>query len=292
MFRAERGGPPPSPLPPLTPRQAREFERLRRQWRSIGESAAEIARARPSDPNVAPDVGVEELLASGRSEVDRVRAEAARFGVPFRGPSALDFGCGPGRMTQALQRHFDSVVGVDVAPAMVALANEINRRGPSCQFVLADAADLARFPSGAFSTTFSVYVLQHLPRWLATRYLREFVRVTRPGGSVVVQVHAGPTSRAAALLPESCLAPVVNLGRSVAGHGIGRARPWDVHWMSPSTVRAHLTGFGATVRGAQETDRPDGRLRSFWYYATVDDGNGRPSEPSAPSARAPSPTPD
>ena len=62
------------------------------------------------------------FFATGRDEVAAHMAEATRLGVPQARRRALDFGCGAGRLTQALADHFDAVVGVDVAPSMVALA--------------------------------------------------------------------------------------------------------------------------------------------------------------------------
>jgi len=45
-----------------------------------------------------------------------------RVGRPLRFGRALDFGCGPGRVTRALAAWFDESVGVDVSPVMIAEA--------------------------------------------------------------------------------------------------------------------------------------------------------------------------
>jgi predicted TPR repeat methyltransferase len=37
---------------------------------------------------------------------------------------AVDFGCGVGRLTQALGDHFERAIGIDVSPTMIRLAGE------------------------------------------------------------------------------------------------------------------------------------------------------------------------
>ncbi len=54
--------------------------------------------------------------------------------ISFPKRRALDFGCGVGRLTQALARHFNIVDGVDIAPSMIELANQFNRSGGRCRY--------------------------------------------------------------------------------------------------------------------------------------------------------------
>ncbi|HEV2231596.1 MAG TPA: class I SAM-dependent methyltransferase [Thermoplasmata archaeon] len=181
------------PVEDLTSRQRRAFARLERLWSSLGPFARERAvREVPGAPEEG--TGDVRFLATGREEVARVAARAAALGRPFPGGRVLDFGCGPDRMAQALAEYFDTKVGLDGSDGMVRLARELNRVGDRCQFVGSAFPDLRLFRDGEFDATFSVYVLQHLPQWLMARYLREFARVTRPGGSLVFQVHGGLTS--------------------------------------------------------------------------------------------------
>ena len=46
--------------------------------------------------------------------------------MPVDNQSALDFGCGVGRLSHALADLFLNVTGIDVSPTMVAKANELN----------------------------------------------------------------------------------------------------------------------------------------------------------------------
>ena len=50
-------------------------------------------------------------------------------GSPAARRSALDFGCGIGRLSQALAEHFDQVYGVDISPKMIELARAAQSQG-------------------------------------------------------------------------------------------------------------------------------------------------------------------
>jgi cyclopropane fatty-acyl-phospholipid synthase-like methyltransferase len=49
----------------------------------------------------------EEFFATGVTEIAALMAEARGFGLPASRRRALDFGCGLGRLTQALADHCD-----------------------------------------------------------------------------------------------------------------------------------------------------------------------------------------
>jgi SAM-dependent methyltransferase len=127
-----------------------------------------------------------EFFATGEREVEAVLAEAERLSTPGARGEALDFGCGLGRLTRALADRFDRCVGVDIAPRMVEGASELNADRPGCEFRVNPGADLTQFDDSRFDLVYSSIVLQHVPRreWIEA-YLREFVRVLRPGGALV-----------------------------------------------------------------------------------------------------------
>jgi len=103
---------------------------------------------------------------------------------------ALDFGCGVGRITQALANHFGRVVGLDISEAMIAQATRLNRQGDRCRYL---AGDLSRFSDQTFDFAFSLYVIQHIPRSMQGQVLRELVRVVKPDGLLICQIAEPPS---------------------------------------------------------------------------------------------------
>jgi SAM-dependent methyltransferase len=159
-----------------------ELANLRSNWDALGRENPLWAIRSDRD-----SWGLDEFFATGREEIDAMLEQLAELGLEPRG-RALDFGCGAGRLSQALADHFERVVGVDIARSMIDLANENNRHGEQCRFELNEAADLACFEDASFDFLYSNIVLQHVGTELAKGYMAEFLRVMAPGGIAVFQV--------------------------------------------------------------------------------------------------------
>lgn len=118
-------------------------------------------------------------------ELDAALALAAKHNLLRGRRLALDFGCGVGRITQALTAHFDRVVGLDISETMIDQAVALNRVGERCRYVCGRLSD---FPDSTFDFVFSVYVIQHIPHALQAETLRELVRVVKPNGVIACQI--------------------------------------------------------------------------------------------------------
>jgi SAM-dependent methyltransferase len=129
----------------------------------------------------------DEFFTTGIAEVESDLAQVRSRAPGLAARSALDFGCGAGRLTQALARHFASVTGVDISGQMVELARGHNR-DPRVAYVHNRRPDLRIFPDGAFDFVYSRITLQHIAPRYSRAYLREFTRVLAPGGVMSVQV--------------------------------------------------------------------------------------------------------
>ena len=165
----------------------KSLSRVRKTWNHLGE--IDPMWAILTDPKKFGGRWTEEeFFASGQAEIDAVMVKLDRLAPHRRRERALDFGCGIGRLTRALQRDYRNVDGVDVAPSMIALAEERNAFPQACTFHLNDAPDLALFADDTFDLIYSNIVLQHIAPALAIRYLAEFERCTRPGGLIVIRL--------------------------------------------------------------------------------------------------------
>src|SRR5689334_2315806 len=106
---------------------------LRRHWDQYGKSDPLWAIL------TAPDKkgnrwSVEEFLQTGRDEVAGLIAYLDERGLTSRRQSALDFGCGAGRLTHALATYFEHVIGVDIAPSMIEVARRLHASLPGVEF--------------------------------------------------------------------------------------------------------------------------------------------------------------
>jgi SAM-dependent methyltransferase len=162
------------------------LERLRSDWDALAKRDALWAIL--TDGTKA-DGGwdVAEFFETGEIEMATVMGYLAEVGcLPDAAGAALDFGCGVGRLTQAMARRFAACVGVDISEEMIRRAEELNAYA-QCSY-LTSVADRLLFAEESFVFVYSNIVLQHMPRKLALRYLREFVRVLEPGGVLVFGV--------------------------------------------------------------------------------------------------------
>jgi 2-polyprenyl-3-methyl-5-hydroxy-6-metoxy-1,4-benzoquinol methylase len=132
-----------------------------------------------------------EFFASGAQEIAAVMAYVDAISPGVARTRALDFGCAVGRLSQALASHFAEVVGVDIAEAMIAQADQWNRHGDRVRYVVNTAPNLHRFESNSFDFVYSNKVLQHIPPEYQEGYISEFVRLLRPGGTAVFQTRNG-----------------------------------------------------------------------------------------------------
>jgi ubiquinone/menaquinone biosynthesis C-methylase UbiE len=146
-----------------------------------------------------------EFFRTGVEEIDRVMQYVDALGVSVAKDRAMDFGCGVGRLTQGLCRYFDECCGVDIAPSMIALARKYNQYGARCQYHLNESNALRDFEDESWDFVYSTLVLQHMRPEYSKNYIKEFLRVLRPGGVVFFQipaeVNSAPTGITA--LPDS-----------------------------------------------------------------------------------------
>lgn len=101
----------------------------------------------------------------------------------------LELGCGYGRIMRRLARVARRVVGVDTAPESLDLGRGLSQRDGGCEFLCMDATDL-RFPDCSFD---AVLCLQNGICAFAVdkvRLLEEALRVTRPGGIVLLSSYS------------------------------------------------------------------------------------------------------
>jgi SAM-dependent methyltransferase len=167
-----------------------DLKRLRWNWDALGKSAP--LEAILTNPEREDGWREEEFFEWGRDEIEGVLRYVRSLGVELNRGRALDFGCGVGRLTQALAAHFEEVHGVDIAPSMIELADRYNQYGDRCRYHLNDTDDLLIFDQDSFDFIYSNITLQHMEPRYAKGYMGEFLRVLKAAGLLVFQL---PTER-------------------------------------------------------------------------------------------------
>lgn len=182
---------------------------------------------------------VDEFFATGEREIAAVFAHLARLGAaPIDRSVALDFGCGVGRLTRALATRFDEVHGIDVSPTMIALAHRHHPDAARLRFIHNEAPHLRALPTAHYAFVYSSVVLQHIAYPASITYVRELMRVAKPGGLIVFQIPTEDRTRLALRVARSIV-------RGVARR-VPAVRPGLVMDMNP-------VAYAEVVRAGERT---------------------------------------
>jgi ubiquinone/menaquinone biosynthesis C-methylase UbiE len=136
------------------------------------------------------------LVELEESRREDLRERLRRFVTPRGNERALDVGTGVGAIAFALAPLVDEVVAVDAEPALLERARERMEEFPNVSFVHGVATALPVSVSG-FDLSCCVRVLHHIAR--PELVIAELVRVTRPGGRLLVVDQLAPVDPLRAL---------------------------------------------------------------------------------------------
>lgn len=130
----------------------------------------------------------EEFFQTGEDHVEKLlEIIEARFG-PIECRSALDFGCGVGRLVLPLAKRFSEVVGIDISPSML---NEARRHcaAKSVRNIELICSSNARSVGGKrFDFVHSYIVLQHIPVAQGIGIFADLVDTVAVGGAGALHV--------------------------------------------------------------------------------------------------------
>jgi trans-aconitate methyltransferase len=112
------------------------------------------------------------FFTSGDADIERIFTLIPAFAPR----SALDFGCGVGRLTQALAKRVARVAGVDAAESMLRLARE---NVPAATFS-------STIPDQKFDLIVSLIVFQHIPVRRGEELLGELLQHLEDEGAAAI----------------------------------------------------------------------------------------------------------
>ena len=110
-----------------------------------------------------------------------------------RGKRVLEVGSGSGLVSLALARRGADVTLCDISPEAIKFSKAVFARAGVKETTVEGSIFGLPFETDTFDATWNAGVIEHFEKEDQTRALREMLRVTRPGGRVVVAV---PSSRA------------------------------------------------------------------------------------------------
>lgn len=235
---------------------------LQRQWDTFGET--DPLWGVLSWPDKAGQRWqIEEFFATGQAEIAEVLAESARLGLePARG-AALDFGCGVGRLSQALAEQFAQVHGVDISPVMLEWARGYNRFGERCIYHLNARADLSTFPTASFDFIYSNITLQHMAPRYSRGYLAEFLRLLKPGGLLIFQLPSHPRARWRRLIQPLKGSALFRLYQRLR---YGQQPIMEMYSIPQTQATRLLAAQGGRVAAVQPNTDADAHWFSFRYF--------------------------
>lgn len=147
-------------------------------WREIGRSQpfwGVLTRPEFRPENINAN-SLADFYATGVAFIASVAAEFERIaGVPFHADKALDFGCGTGRLTEAMAAYADEITGYDISPGML---QEARKHGAG------KAVYTEQLPEGPFNWINSFIVFQHIPPERGFALLEQLLERLAPSGFV------------------------------------------------------------------------------------------------------------
>ena len=114
----------------------------------------------------------------------RVRPVVVELGAPGSGSRVLDAATGTGNQALAFAEMGCEVAGIDISHKMIEVAQSKNTYNNAC-FQVGDASALP-FSDDSFDISVISFALHDMPRPMREAVLDEMIRVTVPGGKIVV----------------------------------------------------------------------------------------------------------
>jgi SAM-dependent methyltransferase len=175
-----------------TPAQFEQiFERVRNEWTKLGETEPHwyvLTNDLFKTANFAKNE--DEFYKSGEKAFALAKRMAGGVGLEInKAGTALELGCGTGRVTHVLAKNFARVIAVDVSPGNLKLCEDKMRALglTNVEFLLLKSPkDLEGIPPIDFF--FSTIVLQHNPPPVIHYMLDQIFGKLRPSGQVFFQV--------------------------------------------------------------------------------------------------------
>ena len=169
------------------------FYRARRDWN-------EAARGRQREATATFDAADwDTYWASGHRDL-QVLLEVAESAGPLGWELAVEVGCGVGRLTQVVAKHFQKVLGVDIADGMLQHARR-QAAAPNISYELVGSDNRLPLSDSRADLAIAWTVFRHMAKSTFETYLDELHRVLKPGACLVFEAQIRESGRPAEPAP-------------------------------------------------------------------------------------------
>lgn len=149
-------------------------------WRELGATEpywGVLSHPDFRSENITPE-RVEQFYESGPFHIRPIAEDLCKLTGELPSGRALDFGCGVGRLAEAMTAYASEVTGVDISPGMLALARA---RGSKVTYV-------DQLPAGPFDWINSFIVFQHIPPERGLAIIKDLLDRLAPRGMISLQL--------------------------------------------------------------------------------------------------------
>ena len=214
---------------------------------------------------------LQEFMKTGEREIALLSHQLAGLQLTLPSQRALDFGCGVGRLTQALARRHTHVVGADISKNMIDLARRLNRYPDRAEYICTAETGIETLPAASYDFIYSNIVLQHVTPDLSVKYLSEFFRLLAPKGLLVFQLPShrdSPVEAEIKAMPEAAYRGAIELAAPppsavAAGSAfnitVNVRNTSDVTWSQPAFGPLAIGNHWLDASGELMLTQDDGR---------------------------------
>ena len=197
-----------------------------------------------------------DFFQSGQEEVDIIFNYLEQNNLfPKTTNSALDFGCGVGRLSRAISNYFSKTIGVDVSSTMVEQAKLLNDDiAQKTEFIVNEAIDLKCINPSSMDMVFTMIVLQHIPSNVSLKFIASFLDKLKPGGRLVFQI---PVADIRQPSPIQKLKSNLRIRERLALIGIGKGFHMHMHVTPEDKIDSTIKNSGGIILHKAYTNQTD-----------------------------------
>ena len=193
-----------------------------------------------------------EFFSTGETEIQTILNHLKQHSWIVSSNTALDFGCGVGRLSRALAQYFQQVVSVDVSETMIAKAKNLNSDYLNkIEFKHNPHSNLDLIPNNSISFIYSAIVLQHITKREAIFFIEEFLRKLEPKGICVFQL---PTKDIRNISIVKRLREKLRLGAKLPAIGIRKNYQMEMNVFDEAILDQKITQMRCTILDKKYTN--------------------------------------